>query len=81
MSKTKIRFQKAILNVDFYREGKKFIAYSNPLDLSTCGNSFEEAKKRFGELVSVFFQEITEMGTLEEFLMESGRGKFTNALP
>ena len=29
----KLRFQKVILNVTFYREGNKFIAYSPALDL------------------------------------------------
>jgi hypothetical protein len=36
------------------------------LDISTCGDSFEEAKKNFSELMDAFLSETIKMGTLEE---------------
>lgn len=60
------------LPVSILREGKKFIAYSHALDLSTCGDSSLQAKKRFNEIVNIFFEEIIEAGTLEETLMNLG---------
>lgn len=60
------------LTVNFLREGNKFIAYSPALDISTCGNSFEEAKKNFEELVTIFVDELVRMGTLESVLTECG---------
>lgn len=69
---------KVNLPVDFLREGNKFIAYSPALDIATCGDSFEEAKKRFEELVSLFFEELLRKGTLEEVLREYGWEKVEN---
>jgi len=63
---------KAELPVVIFKEGKKFVAYTPALDISTCGNTFEQARKRFVEAVEIFFHEILEMGTLEEVLRECG---------
>jgi predicted RNase H-like HicB family nuclease len=60
------------LSVTFLREGKRFIAYSPALDLSTSGKSFEEVKKRFEEIVEIFFEEVAKKGTLEEVLQNLG---------
>ena len=60
------------LPVAFLREGEYFIAYSPALDLSTSGKSFAQAKKRFSEVVEIFFEELLEKGTLEEVLSELG---------
>lgn len=42
---------KAELPVIIFKEGKKFVAYSPALDLSTCANTFEQVRKRFAEAV------------------------------
>lgn len=60
------------LPVTFLREGKYFIAYTPVLDLSTSGKSFPEAKKRFEEVVGIFFEELMEKGTLDKVLGELG---------
>ena len=60
------------LPVSILRENKKFIAYTPALDLSTSGDTYEEAKKRFGEIVQLFFEEIIKKGTLEQVLSELG---------
>src|SRR3972149_303776 len=60
------------LPVIILREGKYFIAHSPVLDLSTSGKSFEEAKKRFAEIVEIFFEELTQMGTIDEVLADLG---------
>jgi len=59
---------KAELPVIIFKEGKKFVACSPALDLSTCANTFEQARRRFAEAVDIFFQEILKMGTLEDVL-------------
>jgi len=63
---------KCALPVSFLREGKYFIAYSPVLDFSTSGKNFEEAKKRFGEAVEIFFEEVCQKGTLDKVLGELG---------
>lgn len=63
------------LPVSVIREGKKYIAYSPVLDLSTSAKSFEIVKKRFSELVCLFFEELIKKGTLEEVLRDLGWNK------
>lgn len=62
----------AKLGVIFFREGKKFIAYSPAIDLSSCGDTFAQAKKRFNEAVNIFFEETVKMGTLEDVFRDCG---------
>jgi predicted RNase H-like HicB family nuclease len=60
------------LPVSFLKEGEYFIAYSPALDLSTSGKTFEEVKRRFEEVVQIFFEELSEKGTTEETLSDLG---------
>lgn len=60
------------LSITFLREGKRFIAYSPALDLSTSGKSFEEAKTRFEEIADIFFEEVANKDTLQEVLQSLG---------
>jgi len=60
------------LPVVFLKEGAKYIAYTPALDLSTCGNTFDQAKRRFQEVLQIFIDELIKMGTLEEVLGECG---------
>lgn len=67
-----MRVQKVKLSVMFLKEGKRFVAYSPALDISTSASTFKEAKKRFEELVDIYFDELVKMGTLDEVLTECG---------
>lgn len=69
MPKRKIEFK---ISVNFLKEGEKFIAYSPVLDLSTCGDTLEQAKKRFKEATGIFFEETAKKGTLENALLNLG---------
>jgi predicted RNase H-like HicB family nuclease len=59
---------KFALPVSILKEGNSFIAYTPALDLSTVGDTFEDARKNFDEAVNVFFEELLEMGTADEVL-------------
>ncbi|MGA1844012.1 MAG: type II toxin-antitoxin system HicB family antitoxin [bacterium] len=63
---------KGKIPVSFFKEGRMFVAYSTVLDLSTCGETFEEAKKNFTEALSIFIEECIRMGTLVEVLESYG---------
>lgn len=67
----KLNFQ-ASLPVTFLREGDQFVAYTPALDLSTAGDTFEQAKERFNEIVQIFFEECFSMGTLDQVLSDLG---------
>ncbi len=69
MAKTKLNFS---LPVSFIREDNRIVAYSPAIDLSTSGKTYEEAKKRFVEASSIFFEEIVGQGTMDEVLKELG---------
>lgn len=60
------------LPVSFIKEAEQFVAYTPALDLSTSGSTLEEAKNNFTEAVEIFFDEIVEMGTLEDVLLDLG---------
>ena len=57
MEKINLKFD---LPVSFLKEGDQYIAYTPALDLSTCGQSYEQAKKRFVEAVDIFLAELVE---------------------
>ena len=58
-----------------FREGKTYVGYSPKLDVSSCGNSFDEAKENLRTAVRLFIEEAGRMGTLDEILAESGYSK------
>lgn len=60
------------LPVSIFREGKHFIAYTPALDLSTSGKDYDQVKKRFSEIVGIFFDEVAKKGTLKEVLEDFG---------
>lgn len=60
------------LPVLFLKEEGSIVAYTPALDLSTAGKNLPQAKRRFEEAVTIFFQEIEEQGTTEEVLAELG---------
>jgi len=62
----------AKIPVLFFEEGKKLIAYSPALDLSTCGDTEQQARKRFVGAALISLTEIDKMGTIEEVLEERG---------
>jgi predicted RNase H-like HicB family nuclease len=60
------------VQVLFIKEGKYIIAQAPALDLSTFGDTIEEAKEAFAEALDLFMDHLVEHGTLDEVL--SGLG-------
>lgn len=69
---------KFALPVSILKEGNSFIAYTPALDLSTFGDTFEDARKNFDEAVNIFFEELVKMGTVDEVLTGLGWQKQNN---
>ncbi len=74
------------LSVTFLKEGDQFVAYAPALDLSTCGKTLEEARRRFGEAAVLFVDELHRKGTLNEVLFglgwqQTGKGSSCLAFP
>jgi len=69
MKNIKLEFN---LPISIIKEGKSYIVYTPALDLSTSAENYEQAKKRFSEIVNIFFEEIIKKGTLENVLGDLG---------
>lgn len=69
---SKTEFEVEMIPVVFFREGDTFIAHSPVLDLSACGEDFEEAKRNFEDAVEAFFSACIKHGTLEQALTACG---------
>ncbi|MBU4370003.1 hypothetical protein KKG58_04590 [Patescibacteria group bacterium] len=63
---------KVNLPVSIFREGKSFVAYTPVLDLSTSGKTYNEVRKRFSEIVKIFFNETAMNGDLNTVLLDLG---------
>lgn len=65
-----------MVNIEFdmivLKEEKTFVAYSPELDVSSCGNTVEEARKNLKTAVRLFLEEAEKMGTIEDILIEAG---------
>ncbi|MBI4993660.1 hypothetical protein HZC33_01740 [Candidatus Wolfebacteria bacterium] len=66
------------LPISIFKEGKYFIAYTPVLDLSTSGKNYDQVKKRFNEVVIIFFEELIKKGTLSDVLGNLGWQKIKN---
>jgi len=67
------------LPVAFIKEGKRVVAYTPALDLSTSGKNVVEAKTHFGEIVKMFFSDLLEQGALDSVLSDLGWKKINSA--
>jgi len=61
-----------VLRAEFFREDDLFVGLAPELDVSSFGESLEEAKRSLEEAVLAFVEECEAMGTLEEVLREAG---------
>lgn len=71
------KLAKIRVSVSFIKQGKRYVAYSHALDLSSCGKSIKEAKKRFEEAALLFLEELDKKGTIDDVLSELGWKKST----
>jgi predicted RNase H-like HicB family nuclease len=58
--------------IEFWREGSIYLARSPEVDMVAQGDSLEEAKKNLLQVVAIQFEEMKELGTLDEFLVRAG---------
>ena len=64
---TKITFK-----VEVFREGNVYVAICPELNVSSFGDTVDEAKKSLLKAVEAFLEECERMGTSEEVLEEAG---------
>ena len=60
------------LKIEIFKEGDVYVAVSPQLNVSSFGETVEEARASLGEAVAAFIEECQAMGTLDEILEEAG---------
>ena len=48
-----------------FKEGRTYVSYCPELDVSSCGNTIDEARKNLKIAVGLFLEEAEKMGTLD----------------
>jgi predicted RNase H-like HicB family nuclease len=60
------------LKIEIFNEGDVYVAVSPQLNVSSFGETVEEARASLREAVAAFIEECQAMGTLDEVLEEAG---------
>jgi predicted RNase H-like HicB family nuclease len=60
------------IRVEIFKEDDVYVALSPELNVSSFGETIDEAKESIKEAIEGFLEECREMGTLDEVLEESG---------
>ena len=58
--------------VHIFKEGDTFVAHVPELDVSSCGDTAEQARHNIADAVRGFLETSEQMGTLDEILQEAG---------
>ncbi|HEX9653263.1 MAG TPA: type II toxin-antitoxin system HicB family antitoxin [bacterium] len=66
------------LRVDYFEEDDVIVALCPDLQVSSYGNSLEEAENSIKEALELFFEGCESLGTLQEVLEEAGFKKQGN---
>ena len=61
-----------IFNSRTFKEGEVYVSLCPELNVSSFGDTIDEAKASLNEAVEAFIEECDIMGTLEEVLEEAG---------
>lgn len=60
------------LTEEIWKEGNMYVSYCPELDISSCGENVEQAKRNLIETIHINIEETKNMGTFDQFLEECG---------
>ena len=60
------------LTEEIWKEGNMYVSYCPELDISSCGEDVEQAKKNLLEAIIINIEETKRTGTFDQFLEECG---------
>ncbi len=64
--------QQVVFRAEFFREGDVYVGLAPEFNVSSFGETLDEAKHSLKEAVDGFLEECETMGTLEEVIEEAG---------
>ena len=70
---------KISLRIEIFKEGDTYVALSPELNVSSFGETIEDAKRSLKEALEAFIEECERMGTLEAILEESGFSRINDS--
>ena len=63
------------VHIEVFKEGDLYVALAPQLNVSSFGDSIDDARDSLKEAIEGFLEECAEMGSLEQVLEESGFSK------
>ena len=66
------------LTEEIWKEGNMYVAYCPELDISSCGENIQQAKKNLLETIFINIEETKKLGTFDKFLEECGLEKLND---
>ncbi len=69
-----------VVTEEIWKEGNMYTAYCPELDIASCGNDIEEARKNLLEVIEIQLEETAQLGTLRTFLEDAGYDLDTSQL-
>ena len=63
------------LTEELWKEGNMYVSYCPELDIASCGEDVEQAKKNLLEAIVINIEETKKMGTFDQFIENCGLEK------
>jgi predicted RNase H-like HicB family nuclease len=60
------------LTEEIWKEGNMYVSYCPELDIASCGEAVEQARKNLKEVICINLEETQKLGTFKQFLQEAG---------
>ena len=60
------------LTEEIWKEENMYVSYCPELDIASCGETIEQAKKNLKEVILINIEESQKMGTFNKLLQEAG---------
>ena len=60
------------LTEEIWREGNMYVSYCPELDIASCGEDVQQAKKNLTEAILINIEETKKLGTFEKFIEDCG---------
>ena len=64
--------ERVVFRAEFFREGDLYVGLAPEPDVSSFGETVDEAKRSLKEAVEAFLEECERLGTLAEVMEEAG---------
>jgi predicted RNase H-like HicB family nuclease len=60
------------LTEELWKEENMYVSYCPELDVASCGETVDQAKKNLKEVILINLEEAQKIGTLDKLLQEAG---------